>query len=128
MSNHAAASQTRFNRDTLIAVGAGLLVLIFVLLATLTVSKRVTSTRLTGVIENKIFRAQSETQISIGQQGLQQRQVAGDYIFEVRVPSDNSLYSIWVDKTVYDSHNIGDRYSFLPPPPSPAESPSPSQK
>jgi hypothetical protein len=110
-------SNTR-RRDTLIAVGIGLLVLAFFLFATTTITTRMSGKGLTGTIISKTFTPQPETQITMGKQGLDSKRVAGQYTFEVRVPPDNKIYTVWVDKTVYDSRKVGDSFYFLRPLPS----------
>ena len=105
-------------RDTLIAVCVGLLVLAFFLFATTTITTRMSGKGLTGTIISKNFTPQAETQITLGQQGLKSRRVAGEYVFEVQVPPNNKIYTVWVDKAVYDSRKVGDSFYFLRPQPS----------
>ena len=70
---------------------------------------------LTGQIIGKHFKPQPEEQVTIGQGGLQQRKIDGQYTFEVLVPGDKA-YTVWVEKPVFEAHKVGDRLQFLPPP------------
>ena len=71
---------------------------------------------LTGQIVGKHFKPHAEEQLSIGQAGLQQREIDGDYTLQVLVPGDKA-YTVWVEKPVFEAHKVGDQLSFLPPPP-----------
>ena len=104
-------------RDTLVALGAGLAVLGFVLYAILALHHQANASGGTeGIITAKEFVSQPETQITVGKGGVTSRQIAGEYILRVRAPSaGNKAYRIDVDRTTYDSHRVGDRYYFIRP-------------
>jgi hypothetical protein len=103
-------------RDVTIAVVAGVALLAFVLWGILHMSQGVTSHPiLTGKIITKHFEPQKEEQLTIGKGGLDQKNIDGIYTMEVRT-ADGRTYTVFVDQSVYDSHNPGDDLSFLPPP------------
>src|SRR5215210_7751609 len=88
-------------RDVIVGIVAGLLVLGFVAYAFLHTSRGVAGKTLTGTITAKHFKPlpETETQITIGKGGVREREVEGEYTFEVRVESENGkLYTVWVDK------------------------------
>lgn len=83
-------------------------------------SKDLVGQGLTGKITAKHFTPRApETEITVGKGGLKQRQVDGDYRFEVFVESENKFYTVWVDKTVYDAQKEGDLFYFMRPAPEP---------
>ena len=104
-------------RDTLIAVGAGVVVLVFVLYAVFSLGRQANSTGgVEGIIVGKEFVAQTETQITVGQGGVHRRQSAGDYVLDVQVPRENGkAYRVFVDPAVYAARQKGDRYYFVRP-------------
>ena len=106
-------------RDALIAVAAGVVVLAFVLYAVFSLGRQANSSGgVEGVIVSKEFVSRPETQITVGQGGVQSRKLAGDYIFHVRVPQEKGkIYSVYVDPAVYEAHGAGDRYYFNEPKP-----------
>jgi hypothetical protein len=105
-------------RDTLIAVGAGMAVLAFVLYAIFYFSRQADSTGgVAGTIIAKTFVPQPETQITFGQGGLSSRAIAGEYSFRVRVARENGrVYRVTVDAGTYGSHQVGDTFYFIRPP------------
>ena len=103
-------------RDAVIAVVAGLLLLAFVLWGILHMSQDVSGhSPLTGKILAKHFQPQPEEQVSVGQGGLQEKQIDGIYTMDVRT-SDGRTYTVYVEKPVYESHGPGEDLTFLPPP------------
>ena len=101
-------------RDTIIAVGAGLAMLAFVIWAVVSLSS---TPGLEGVIVKKEFAAAPETQVTVGRGGVTSRQVAGEYILSVRVPQENGkVYRVYVNAADYGSHREGERYYFIRPP------------
>ena len=109
-------SDTR-QRDLLIAVGAGLAMLAFVLYAMFTLGRQANASGgVEGIIAAKEFIAQPETQVTIGKGGVSSRQTAGEYILRVRVPSErDKIYRIYVDQSVYAERREGERYYFVRP-------------
>ena len=104
-------------RDTVIAAGVGLLVLGFVVYAVFALGRQAGSTDgVEGVIVAKEFFAQPETQVTVGRGGVSSRQIAGEYILRVRVPSEgDKVYRVYVDRTVYEGRREGERYYFVRP-------------
>lgn len=113
-------------RDWLIAVSAGLAILGFVVYAFVALSRQsIASGGVEGVITAKDFAPQQETQITVGQGGVSSRQSAGEYSFQVRVPTEKDrVYKVTVDPVVYKSHAVGDRYYFVHRP-GPSDKPAP---
>ncbi len=103
-------------RDIAIAVIAAVFVLGFLIYGIISMSSHVTGKRITGKITAKHFTPQPEEQVTIGKGGLRERNLDGEYTFEVYSDTDRKTYTVWVDKTDYDSHQIGDSFNFLPPP------------
>ncbi len=105
-------------RDTLIAVGAGLAVLAFVIYAILALNRQAgASGGVEGIIVAKEFVSQPETQVTVGRGGVKSREIAGAYVLRVRVPTEHDkVYRVYVDRAVYDSQREGRRYYFIRPP------------
>ena len=114
-------------RDTLIAVGAGLAVLAFVVWAIVSLSSTAASAGgVEGVIVKKEFIAAPETQVTVGRGGVTSREIAGEYILAVRVPEENgTVYRVYVNAADYRSHREGERYYFIRPPTTAEATPSP---
>ena len=102
-------------RDVIIGIIAGTALLTLLLFGFMQLSDNVTGKGLTGTIISKTFTPQPEEQITIGRGGVRERRIEGEYRFEVNV--DSHIYTVWVDKTVYDTHKEGDRFYFMRPPP-----------
>ncbi len=103
-------------RDLAIGVVAGALLLGFVLWGILHMSQEVGGhSLLTGRIVAKHFKPQPEEQLSVGRQGLDERNIDGIYTMDVRT-DDGVVHTVFVEKPVYESHQVGDELSFLPPP------------
>lgn len=104
-------------RDLTIGVVAGAALLGFVLWAILHMSQGVTGhSLLTGRIVSRHFEPRPrEEQLTVGSGGLAEKTVDGIYTVEVRTP-DGQTYKVFVEKPVYESHQVGDELSFLPPP------------
>lgn len=104
-------------REVIIAVLAGAALLAFVLWGILHMSQEVTGhSLLTGKIVAKHFEPQQEEQLSVGKGGLDEKNIDGVYTMDVRTP-DGRMYTVFVEKPVYEAHQTGDELSFLPPPP-----------
>ena len=107
-------------RDTLIAVGAGVAVMGFVLWAVVSLSHTAASSGgAEGVIVKKEFVSQPETQVTVGNGGVTSREVAGVYVLVVRVgPADGGeTYRVYVSQRDYEAHKEGERYYFIKPKP-----------
>lgn len=92
-----------------ITIGVVLIGLIFYAISTMSVSKNL----LTGTITAKRFIPGAEQQVTIGQGGVHARQIDGEYILDVSVKGHP--YNIWVDKEIYEAHEVGDSYTFVRP-------------
>ena len=104
-------------RDLLVALGAGLAVLGFVVYAIFALGQQANASGgLEGIIVRKEFVSQPETQVTVGRGGVNSRQIAGEYILRVRVPQEgDKVYRIYVDRTVYEAKREGERYYFVRP-------------
>ncbi|MEA3186763.1 MAG: hypothetical protein QOD99_593 [Chthoniobacter sp.] len=103
-------------RDAAIGAVAAVLVLALLAYAVVSMSRGVSGKGLTGKITAKHFTPQPEQQITLGHGGLRERRLDGEYRFEVHVEPGHQDYTVWVDKSVYDSRNVGDSFYFLRPP------------
>ena len=101
-------------RDTLIAVVVGAVILGLIGYAVFSFSKGTgASDRVEGVIVGKHFTPRPEEQITVGKGGLNTREIAGEYRFEVRVPSENGkVYDVIVGKQDYDTRQAGEPFAF----------------
>jgi hypothetical protein len=109
--------KTTTGRDIALAVSIGLALLAFVIWGIFRMSQDVTSNSLlAGQIIAKHFQPQQEEQVTIGKGGLDERDIDGVYTMDVRT-SDGHLYKVFVEKPIYQSHQVGDQLNFLPPPP-----------
>jgi len=104
-------------RDVSIAVAAGIALLGFVFCGIMHMSQEVTGhSLLKGKIVAKHFEPQQEEQVTVGRGGLDERNIDGIYTMEVQTP-DGKRYTVYVEKPIYEAHNLGDDLNFLPPPP-----------
>jgi hypothetical protein len=108
--------KTTTTRDVLLAIAIGMLLLGFLAWAIVSLSSGVAGKMLTGTIVAKHFTPQPEHQITIGKGGLRERDLAGEYTFEVYIESEKKTYTIWVDKRDYDARKTGEPFQFLRPP------------
>lgn len=94
-----------------------LLVLAGIALATLSLKQTVASSgAFTGKIIAKEFTPAPAREITVGRGGLQGRDVAGEFLLKVESPDKSRTFNVWVDRTVYDSHEVGDSYYVIPSP------------
>jgi len=104
-------------RNTLIAVAAGLVVLLFVGYGVLHMGSPVTGNKLTGTIIQKVFTPQQERQVSFSGRKIEGvKEIAGEFVLKVRVESQNRTYDVPVEQYVYDSKKVGDSMTFIRPP------------
>jgi hypothetical protein len=102
-------------KDLVIGIVAGALILGFVLWAIGSMGNRVADKWITGTVTAKHFTPQPEQQITIGKGGVDDRKIDGEYTFEI--VADGKNYTVWVDKSVYNSRNVGESFRFQRPPP-----------
>lgn len=106
-------------RDALIAVGAGLVVLVFIIFGISLLGKQMVrqkGNQLSGIIVAKHDAKQVEKEISFGRKGLHSRETDSGYSFEIRVEKENRTYTVPVAKELYESRKVGDQQSFIRPP------------
>jgi len=101
-------------RDRLISLLIASVVMVFIVFAVLEMSKGYRG--VTGVITEKRFIAEPETRLTVGQGGLQKRELDGTYYFIVHVERDDRDYTIRVPKAQFDAKEEGDEYYFVRPP------------
>jgi hypothetical protein len=103
-------------REWMIGLAGGIVALAGLGYALSTMGAKVRGDWMTGVIEEKQFTpGVPETQISVGKDGLSSRQVEGEYTFVVRGESDGKIYTVWVGKADYEAKSPGERFRFLRP-------------
>lgn len=106
-------------RDALIAVGAGLVVLVLIIFGISLLGKQMArqkGNQLSGIIVEKHDAKQVEKEISFGRKGLHSRETDSGYSFEIRVEKENRTYTVPVAKELYESRKVGDQQSFIRPP------------
>lgn len=103
-------------RDALIAGVIGVIVLIFVGYGIMQMSQPVAGNKLTGTIVQKIFTPQKEQQISFSGRKLEgAREIAGEFVLQVRVEAEGRTYDVPVEQPVYESKKVGDSMTFIRP-------------
>ncbi len=104
-------------RDAVIAIVLGLVILAFIGYGVMHMAAPVQGNKLTGVIIEKIFTPLKEQQISFSGRKIEgTKEVEGEFVFKVRVDSQNRTYEVPVEKPLYDSKKVGDSMTFLRPP------------
>ncbi len=105
-------------RDTLVAIGIGVLLLLAVGYGVLSMSQPHESTNiLTGIVVEKQFTAQREEQVSFSGRKLEgTKQIDGEYVLKVKVEKENRTYDVPVEKPTYLSKQKGDKIEFVRPP------------
>jgi hypothetical protein len=103
-------------RDAAIAGIVGILVLIFVGYGVMHMASPVTGNKLTGVLIEKVFTPRKERQVTFDGQHLEgSREIAGEYLFKVRVEAQKRTYEVPVEQSLYDAKQVGDSVTFLRP-------------
>ena len=106
------ASTTK--RDALIAIIAGVLVLVFVGYGIMQMSRPVAGNKLTGVVVGKVFTPQKEQMIDFSGRKIERtREIDGEYV--LKVEAESRVYEVPVEKPVYESKKEGDAMTFLRP-------------
>ncbi len=104
-------------RNTFIAVGIGLVVMIFVLYGLFHMGSPVKGNRLTGTITAKVFTEQKERQITFTGRKIEGvKEIAGEYVLKVYVEPEKRTYEVPVEKYDYDKKKVGDSLTFIRPP------------
>lgn len=104
-------------RNTLIAVGAGILLFIFVGYGVMQMGSPVQGNKLTGQIVEKVFTPQAERQVAFTGRKIEGvKEIAGEYVLKVSVGPEKKIYDVPVEQFVYDSKKVGDSLDFIRPP------------
>jgi hypothetical protein len=106
-------------REMLIAVAAGAGVLGFVGYGISVMSgwqKKASTNTLTGTIVAKHFTPAPEDQISFNRKrGMRSEHIAGEYVLEVQVKSENRTFEVPVDGSTYEAVKISGSFTFMRP-------------
>lgn len=105
-------------RDRLIAIVAGAVVLAFVIVGMILLSRepgRPSTNQLTGVIVAKHASGEREQEIRVGRKGLAAQETDSGYSFEVRVEKEGRTYTVPVTKQAYEAKKVGDPQDFIRP-------------
>jgi hypothetical protein len=93
------------------------LVLTAIVLATLSLNRTMKSSgAFTGKIIAKEFTPEAAQEITVGAGGLQSSRIDGQYVLKVETPNGSRVFNVWVDRTVYEEHKVGDDYYVIPTP------------
>lgn len=106
-------------RDTLIAVGAGLVVLVLIIVGISLLNNQMNlqkENQLSGVIVAKHDAKQVEKEITYGKKGLSARETDTGYSFDIRVDKENRTYTVPVSRELYEGKKVGEEQSFIRPP------------
>jgi len=102
-----------------VAVICGLLVLGLIGYGVMTMGSRqeaASTNMLSGKVIAKKFTPAPQEEISFGSKGLKASRTAGEYLLEVRVPSESGrTFRVPVDTRTYEAARIGDQQTFLRP-------------
>ena len=104
-------------RNTFIAVGIGIVLLIFVGYGVMHMASPVAGNKLTGTIVEKVFTPLKERQVSFSGRKIDGvKEIAGEYVLKVRIEEQKRTYDVPVEQYVYDSKKVGDSLTFIRPP------------
>ncbi|MEQ1858323.1 MAG: hypothetical protein ABMA13_00145 [Chthoniobacteraceae bacterium] len=105
-------------REMLVSLVCGLAVLGFVIYGIMHMGgqQEISSTNtLTGKVVGRKFTPQKEEQLTIGRGGLKGAQLAGEYVFTVRVDSEDRTFEVPVDAATYEAVRDGANFTFMRP-------------
>jgi hypothetical protein len=104
-------------RDLIIAITAGLLVLVFIVYGVVHMAAPVTGNKLTGVVVGREFTPFKERQVSFSGRKIEGvKEIDGEYVLKVRVDSMHRTYDVPVEKPQYEATKDGDALTFIRPP------------
>ena len=104
-------------RNTLVAIGVGTLLMIFIGYGLMHMGSPVKGNRLTGTIVEKIFTPQKEQQVTFSGRKIEGvKEIAGEYVLKVRVDVQNRTYDVPVESVIYNTKKVGDPLTFIRPP------------
>jgi len=99
------------------AIAIAVAVLAAIALATLSLDRTMKSSgAFTGKIIAKEFTPEPAREITVGAGGLRGTDVAGQFLLKVETPDKSRVFNVWVDRTVYEGHKVGDDYYVIPTP------------
>lgn len=107
------------DRKRILWIGTAIAVAVLaaIALATLSLDRTMKSSgAFTGKIIAKEFTPEPAREITVGAGGLRGTDVAGQFLLKVETPDKSRVFNVWVDRTVYDSHKVGDDYYVIPTP------------
>jgi len=107
------------DRKRILSIGVAIAVAVLaaIALATLSLDRTMKSSgAFTGKIIAKEFTPEPAREITVGAGGLRGTDVAGQFLLKVETPDKSRVFNVWVDRTVYDSHKVGDDYYVIPTP------------
>lgn len=96
----------------LVAVVAGLLVLALVIYGILNLGSGSAGSTITGIVVEKKFTPQEETQITIGAGGVRSAEKKGIWLVQVKSNSDGEIYNVWLDEESFNRLQVGDPYQI----------------
>jgi hypothetical protein len=103
-------------RNTLIAVGAGIVLLVFVGFGVLHMGSPVKGNKLTGTIVERVFTPLAERQVSFSGRKIEGvKEIAGEYVLKVRVEEQQRTYDVPVEQYVFESKKVGQSLTFIRP-------------
>lgn len=70
----------------------------------------------TGKIIAKEFTPEPAEEITFGRGGLVAEKIDGEYMLKVQTPDGSRVFNVWVDRRVYEQHEVGDSYYVIPTP------------
>ena len=104
-------------RDTLIAIGVGLVILVFVAFGIRHMSRPVQGNKLVGEIVEKVFTPAPERQVAFTGRKIEGvKEIPGEYVLRVQVKEVNRTYDVPVPEFTYKSKKVGDSFAFIRPP------------
>lgn len=104
-------------RDTLIAVGIGFVILVFLAFGIRHMSRPVQGNKLIGEIVEKVFTPLPERQVAFTGRKIEGvKEIPGEYVLRVQVKEVNRTYDVPVPEFTYKSKKVGDSFTFIRPP------------
>ena len=104
-------------RDTLIAIGVGAIILVFVLFGILHISRPVQGNKLIGTITEKVFTPAPERQVAFTGRKIEGvKEIDGEYLLRIHVKELDRTYEVAVPAYTYRSKKVGDSFTFIRPP------------
>ncbi|HEX8373188.1 MAG TPA: hypothetical protein VF585_10440 [Chthoniobacterales bacterium] len=99
-------------REIIIAVLGALLLIALVGYAVMNMGGQSAENAITGKVVSKRFEPRPETQLTIGQGGVQRNDLAGRYFISVKAASTGELYNVVLSEEDYQRVDVGDTYQI----------------